>query len=93
MRIFENPREISAREASGLHRNGILRVKTDRGDFGKSYGSGVVKIQQEDGGTWTSRACSKQREMWRVNGSLDPAPAGVAIARRGAPDLVVAGEN
>jgi len=35
----------------------------------------------------------RSEKMGRVDGRLVPAPMGVAVARRGAPDPVVAGEN
>jgi len=42
MTIFEYPREISTRGATGLHRNKGLKVKIGRGGSDDGYGGGVT---------------------------------------------------
>ena len=82
--------------ASGLHRNEFLKVRTDKGGSDEHYGGGAVTFQAAEGGAWNARACSQQRKRgaWRrVDECLISAPVRVAVARRGTPDQVVAGEN
>jgi len=70
-----------------------LRVRTAVEDSGESYEGGAVTFRSEEGGAWAARACLQRRKTRRVDGRLVPALVGVAVARRGAPDPVVAGEN
>ena len=93
METFKQPRDMSARVTSGPHWIRVLRVRTTAEDSGESYGGGVVTFRSAEGGAWVARACSQRRKTRRVDGRLVPALLGVAVARRGAPDPVVAGEN
>jgi len=73
-----------------------LRVRTTAEGSGESYGGGAVTFRSTKGGAWAARACSQRRRCgtWRrVDGRLVLAPVGVAVARRGTSDPVVAGEN
>ena len=70
MTIFEYPREISTRGATGLHRNKGLKVKIGRGGS-DGYGGGVTTNRWLDGGAWAARAWLQRTEMARMEARGD----------------------
>jgi len=91
--IFECPREISARVTSGLHRNKVLKVKAGRGGYDDSYRGCTMTNWWLNDGAWTTRAWLQWMEMKCVATSLPSALAGLAVTRRGGPNLVVFGRK
>ena len=80
--------------ASGLHKNGVSRVKIETKGPDDNNGGGRVTFRAIDGSVWHMPIRSEQRRgtWWRMDRNL-VSSSGVAIARSGAPNMVVARQN
>jgi len=82
VKIFECPREIFVRVASGLHRNEILKVKTGRGGCGDSYGGGAMTNRRLNSGAMKTCAWLQWTKMTRVESAFGTGRVGCRSERQ-----------